>query len=66
MKSLLFKRIFQARKKRIMVYNKIRKVWVNSYNLKGVQEQGAFFLANQICWPNQGIEYVVYCLIILT
>ena len=27
MKSLLFKRIFQARKKRIMVYNKIRKVW---------------------------------------
>ena len=28
MKSLLFKRIFQARKKRIMVYNKIRKVWV--------------------------------------
>ena len=27
MKSLLFKRIFQTRKKRIMVYNKIRKVW---------------------------------------
>ena len=30
MKSLLFKRIFQARKKRIMVYNKIRKVWENT------------------------------------
>lgn len=33
MKSLLFKRIFQARKKRIMVYNKIRKVWEKNASL---------------------------------